>query len=173
MTRYALLLRGINVGGRVVRMADLKVCLEAAGLRQVVTLLQSGNVAFESDLGGPELKKGIETALTERFDYPAKVQVLPMARLAKIIADYPFGTTSESQHDYVLFLENDLAKDLINEPCEMAPGEKVAAGDGVVYWRVDKGSTLKSNFAKLLTKSKYKAFNTNRNIRTLRKLTAL
>jgi uncharacterized protein (DUF1697 family) len=53
---------------------------------------------------------------------------------------------------------------------ELGPQERVAAGEGVVYWRVDKGSTLKSNFAKLLTKAKYRDFNTNRNLNTLRKL---
>lgn len=173
MTRYAVLLRGINVGGRVVKMTDLKGCLEHAGLRQVVTLLQSGNVAFDSELTERELKQVIEVALTDQFDYPAKVQVLSMSHLAQIIKDYPFGTAGENQHDYVIFLENNLEKELIIEPCDLAPGEKVAAGKGVVYWRADKGSTLRSNFAKLLTKAKYKTYNTNRNIKTLRKIITL
>jgi hypothetical protein len=40
----------------------------------------------------------------------------------------------------------------------------------VVYWKAKKGETLTSPLGKLLTKSKYKEFNTNRNINTLRKL---
>jgi hypothetical protein len=40
----------------------------------------------------------------------------------------------------------------------------------VIYWRVDQGKTLRSSFGKLLAKSKYKEFNTNRNINTLQKL---
>lgn len=154
-------------------MADLKVCLEKAGLRSVTTLLQSGNVVFESKLTAPELKQLIETTLTETFGYPAKAQVLLLETLAAIVNDYPFGTAGDNQHDYVIFLENGLEKDLAGEPCKLAVGEQAAAGQGVVYWRVDKGSTLKSTFAKLLTKAKYKDFNTNRNLKTLKKMLAL
>ena len=75
-----------------------------------------------------------------------------------------------SQHDYVIFLENGLERDLANETVELGSQERVAAGDGVVYWRVDKGSTLTTSFAKLLTKAKYREHNTNRNLNTLRKL---
>ena len=50
MARYVALLRGINVGGKnPIRMADLKACLEADGLRSVVTYIQSGNVLFDAD----------------------------------------------------------------------------------------------------------------------------
>ncbi len=173
MTKYVVLLRGINVGGRIIKMADLKACLEKAGLQNVVTLLQSGNVVFESDMSAPELKKLIESSLSARFGYPAKAQVLAMDSLRAIVASYPFGTAGDSQHDYVIFLENGLEKELAGEPCDLNAGEQVAAGRGVIYWRVDKGSTLKSAFAKLLTKAKYKDFNTNRNIKTLLKMLAL
>ncbi|HVI60804.1 MAG TPA: DUF1697 domain-containing protein [Candidatus Saccharimonadales bacterium] len=173
MTKYALFLRGINVGGRTVRMADLKTCLDKAGLENVVTLMQSGNVVFESEKDTTALKQLIEGTLKATFGYPAKVQVLAMDQLADIVERYPFGAAGDSQHDYVIFMENGLEKELAQESYESAPGEKLAAGQNVVYWRVDKGSTLKSNFAKLLTKAKYKDFNTNRNLKTLRKLLAL
>ncbi|HVX47962.1 MAG TPA: DUF1697 domain-containing protein [Candidatus Saccharimonadales bacterium] len=174
MNRYAVFLRGINVGGRIIKMADLKACLEKAGLEDVKTLLQSGNVVFTSGQDSTAaLKSTIETALSETFDYPAKVQVLTMQDLSKIVEKYPFGMAGDDQHDYVIFMENGLEKELAAESCSRAPREQVAAGPGVVYWRVDKGSTLKSDFAKLLAKSKYRQFNTNRNIRTLRKMLAL
>ena len=68
------------------------------------------------------------------------------------------------------FMERGLEKDLAAEKVALGKDEWVEAGDGVVYWRVDKGSTLQSPFGKLLTKAKYRDFNTNRNLRTLRKL---
>ena len=44
------LVRGINVGGASrVAKADLAAAFEAAGFREVMTLLQSGNVVFVSD----------------------------------------------------------------------------------------------------------------------------
>lgn len=151
-------------------MADLKVCLQKAGLRNVSTLLQSGNVIFESGLEGAQLKQTIESALTKSFKYPAKVQVLPLETLQKIIDQYPFGNAGDAQHDYVIFMENGLEEDLVTEQDDLAPGEQIQAGKGVVYWRVDKGSTLKSAFAKQLTRAKYKDCNTNRNLKTLRKI---
>lgn len=170
MTNYVAFLRGVNVGGRIVKMADLKTSLEKAGFENVQTFLQSGNVLIESDKDDAVLKREIESLLSKTFGYDAKVQILSLAKLQKIIKDYPFGKAGASQHDYVIFLENGLEDEIINDEYSLADGEKLKAGDGVVYWRVDKGSTLKSNFSKLLSKSKYKDFNTTRNIKTLQKI---
>lgn len=172
MARYVAFLRGVNVGGWIIKMADVRACLTEVGLHKIATLLQSGNVLFESDAGPAELKQLIETALSQRFGYPARAQVLSSDALRQIVAAYPFGTAAADQHDYVVFIENELEKELLQEKYQLAPGEKVQAGRGVVYWRVDKGHTLKSSFAKVLTKAKYKDFNTNRNLKTLRKLLA-
>lgn len=173
MKKYAAFLRGVNVGGRIIKMAELKACLEKAGLTGVTTLLQSGNVVFEDGQDAAGLKELIESALTETFGYPAKAQVVPLDKLARVIERYPFGSAADTQHDYVIFMENGLEEDLTGETYRLAPGEQVQAGEGVVYWRVDKGSTLKSDFAKLLTKAKYRDFNTNRNLKTLRKVLAI
>jgi uncharacterized protein (DUF1697 family) len=170
MKLWVALLRGVNVGGRTIKMAELRTALEGAGFENVETVLQSGNVTFDSSDGPARLKSKLETALRERFGYDAKVQVVERDRLSKIIEEYPFGKADASRHDYVIFLERGLEKELAGEEVELGAQERVAAGHGVVYWRVDKGSTLKSNFAKLLTKSKYRDFNTNRNLNTLRKL---
>src|SRR3954470_10617494 len=56
MTRYAALLRGINVGGnKKVSMADLRELASGLGLQNPKTLLQSGNLVFE-DKGRPPLR---------------------------------------------------------------------------------------------------------------------
>ena len=172
--RYVALLRGINVGRRTIKMADLKACFEGMAFKSVSTILQTGNVVFEANPTGSypveDLKGKIEVGLIKTFDYPAKAQVLSVENLKKIVHNYPFDMAESDQHDYVVFLENNLEQSLLAEPYALAKNERVKAGNGVVYWRVDKGDTLKSSFAKFLTKTKYKNFNTNRNIKTLRKL---
>jgi uncharacterized protein (DUF1697 family) len=169
MAKYVAFLRGVNVGGRVVKMAELKVCFEQAGFKNVSTLLQSGNVVFESDKTEPALKNQIEELLTKTFNYPAKVQVISLDNLKKIVDANPFSGVPAEYHQYVVFIENDLETALVAEAGKQL-GEEVAAGRGVVYWKVQKGQTLKSPFAKLLTKSKYKQFNTNRNLNTLQQI---
>ena len=170
MKHWVALLRGVNVGGRTIKMAELRSTLEEAGLVNVETVLASGNVTFDAADGAARLKERLESSLRERFGYDARVQVIERDRLRKIIDAYPFGKADPSQHDYVIFLEGGLENELAAEKVELGAQERVAAGNGVVYWRVDKGSTLKTNFAKLLTKPKYRDFNTNRNLNTLRKL---
>ena len=50
ITRYIVLLRGINVGGNnIIKMADLKTCFQEMGFDSVVTYIQSGNVLFDSN----------------------------------------------------------------------------------------------------------------------------
>src|SRR4051794_9696416 len=50
MTRYLVLLRGINVGGRnKVPMAPLRAALEKLGYTNVSTYIASGNVILSSD----------------------------------------------------------------------------------------------------------------------------
>lgn len=44
MTKYAALLRGVNVGGITMKMADMRDALETAGFAGVTTVLASGNV---------------------------------------------------------------------------------------------------------------------------------
>ena len=169
MTKYVAFLRGINVGGRIVKMAELKACCEGAGLQNVSTVLQTGNVIFESDES--ELKSVIESALTKTFEYPAKAQIIELDELRQIIKSYPFDSSDENMQHYVIFMENDLEKVLFNVVESLDTQiDSLAEGNGVLYWRVQKGMTLKSVFAKFLTKSKYRLYNTIRNIKTLKKL---
>src|SRR6478609_734639 len=105
MTKYAALLRGVNVGGRIIKMAELKTCLEKAGLAEVETLLQSGNVTFKSDKNEAQLKLQIEKTLTDIFNYPAKVWVLSLDKLKKIVEANPYADAPKDYHQYVVFIE--------------------------------------------------------------------
>ena len=57
MTRYLAFLRGVNLGKRQTKSADLKAVFESLGYAGVKTLITSGNVLFET--GAPKgLKAG-------------------------------------------------------------------------------------------------------------------
>ncbi len=53
MPGYVVLLRAVNVGGRFVKMAELRAALTAAGFTDVETHIQSGNVAVSSRRRSP------------------------------------------------------------------------------------------------------------------------
>jgi len=169
--RYVAFLRGINVGGRTMKMADLEACFDEMGFDDVTTVLQTGNVVFSSSRGLVVLKRTIETGLARTFDYPARVEVYKLAQLRQIIEVSPYDGSDPKLHSYVVFFEDGLERQLIAEATELDNKiERIQVGDGVLYWQVPKGSTLKSDVAQFLTKARYKDFHTNRNINTLRKI---
>ncbi|MDI6723867.1 MAG: DUF1697 domain-containing protein [Methanobacterium sp.] len=45
--KYIALLRGINIGSKRIKMADLIKSLESMNVKNVKTYLQSGNVIFD------------------------------------------------------------------------------------------------------------------------------
>ena len=165
------LLRGINVGGRTIPVAELKVVFSEMDLDNVKTVLQTGNVIFSSDRSLSSLKQLIEAALSERFNYPAHVHVHRMVQLRQIVEASPFEGTDSRTHSYVVFFVDGLEQKLMAEAKDLdSKVESIEVGDGVVYWQVVKGNTLQSSFAKYLTKARYRGFHTNRNINTLRKI---
>lgn len=172
MATYVSFLRGINVGGRTVRMAELKACYEKAGFSDVTTLLQSGNVTFTGAKSSSEaVGAALEKAVSSRFNYPAKILVLKQSELKPIVDKYPFDSSDADYQHYILFLRAGLVDELASSAGELdAKIEAIAKGNSVLYWKVLKGMTLKSPFAKVLTKSKFKDFHTSRNINTVRKL---
>jgi uncharacterized protein (DUF1697 family) len=87
MPVFIALIRGINVGGhKKIRMADLKTSCEALGLRDVRTLLQSGNVVFQTDIKDrARLAKEIAGVL----GVEAKVILRSAEELRKVVAANP------------------------------------------------------------------------------------
>lgn len=171
MTRFVALLRGVNVGGITVKSAPLAAMARDIGLEDVRTVLASGNLVFTADERAPALKRRIEKALGDTFGYDAWIVLATADHVAAVIDDYPFDER-EGYHPYVVFGSEQAVLDEIVEAAAGLPDgdEKVAPGDGVVYWECPRGSTLHMPFSKLIGKAKYRSTTTTRNLRTLRKV---
>ena len=64
MSRYIAFLRAVNVGGRIVKMEELRKHFAALGLANAETLIASGNVIFDSAAkSATGLQKRIEDGL--------------------------------------------------------------------------------------------------------------
>ena len=171
MARYALFLRGVNVGGVKLTMAAVAQALADAGLANVTTILASGNVLLESRSETALVKEKAERALRAEFGYDAWVLAYDMDEIAEISAAYPFDREVEGHHSYVTFV-NEAA--VLHELAELAEqprsGEKAEAGSGVIYWQVPSGATLDSTIGKTMGKKRYKSATTTRNLRTIEKV---
>ncbi|KKC37810.1 hypothetical protein WH87_08940 [Devosia epidermidihirudinis] len=111
MTRYLALLRGVNLGKRQVKSADLKAAFEAMGFANVKTLLASGNVLFDADKAD---RAAIEAALEARFGFDIGTVLRTTDALRDLIALDPFKGRAEDSDTklYVTFLDADAAHTL-------------------------------------------------------------
>ncbi|MFJ8648384.1 DUF1697 domain-containing protein [Streptomyces sp. NPDC093546] len=109
-TRYAALLRGINVGGhRKVPMAELRTVLAGLGLDDVQTYLQSGNAVFGSESGAGEegLRAELERAIEQHFGFPVDCLVRggPYLRAVADACPFPAAELEGKQLHVTFFSE--------------------------------------------------------------------
>lgn len=171
--RYVALLRGINVGGRtLVRMADLRMCVESLGFGAVSTYIASGNVLFESEDDDPaELATTIESAIEKRFGLPVKVVVLDEEAYARIVQAIPKRWIGDATlRANVAFLRRGTdAKQVVRELKPDAAIEEVKAVAGAILWATRRDSVDRSVMRKLIGGAAYKEL-TVRNLNTTLKL---
>ncbi len=113
MSRLVAFLRGINLGKRRVKMADLRAHFETAGLENVATFIASGNVVFDAPPGGnlSGLERRLEKHLEEGLGFFTNVIIRPLGQVDDV-ARLPL--VSEAEADgftvHVFFLGSNLAK---------------------------------------------------------------
>ena len=92
MTRYALLLRGVNVGAKnSLPMAELRAMLAALGCSDVQTYVQSGNAVFGTKRGEAAITKAIERALEAYMGRQIATTLRTADRMTAIIDGNPFA----------------------------------------------------------------------------------
>lgn len=88
---WGVFLRGINLGKRQIKMAELKTCLEAAGFAEVKTVLASGNVRLVGEGSAEAVRARLEKAIADQFGFAVGVVLRSEAELAAMLRDHPFG----------------------------------------------------------------------------------
>ena len=171
MSSYAVFLRGVNVGGITIRMADLKEALKPRSFSAVKTLLASGNVVLSSELPAAGVKTEFEACLRESFGYDAWVVVLAAERVSELVAACPYPADDTSTHTYItLGSDAGVLAELYEAGTALGGAELTRLGPEALAWLAPAGGTLDSPFSKLSSKPKYKAFTTTRNLRTMNRV---
>ncbi|HVW91493.1 MAG TPA: DUF1697 domain-containing protein [Devosia sp.] len=89
MIRHAAFLRGVNLGQRTTKSADLVAAFAGMGFAGAKTLIASGNVLFEAD-PAPDLAERIEAGLAAHFGFDIGVVLRTDAELRAMVAADPF-----------------------------------------------------------------------------------
>lgn len=173
--KQIVLLRGVNVGGRnKVAMLALRDALEAAGMQNVVTYVQSGNVVLDSTTKADALERACEGVIADAFGLDVGVVVRTRAELAKIVARDPLGDVAEQEKLYqVMFCAQKPAKDALAKVAELAvDGEQLIAHGREIYAWLPHG-VGRSKLAAQLSRQDLGVLATARNWTTVKKLLAL
>lgn len=138
MASFVALLRAVNVGGRTIRMEELRALFCGMGFGDVRTMLASGNVLFKTDAKSEAtLEERISKSLEAHFGYEVKTFVRTAAEMAAVAAS---PVTSEAERSKaaavnVAFLERALTakeREAVLALCSEVDELRVAGRE--VYW---------------------------------------
>lgn len=148
-------------------MAQLKTELEIAGLKNVQTYIQSGNLIFESELVSNQISELIESVLAQKFSILAPVFTFKTNYLKSILEKNPFFkedpkkvaigflSTSAEQTDFIQ-IENEQFE--IDQNCIY------------IYYPSGMG---KSKFTNKVIEARLGLISTMRNLNTCNKLVSI
>jgi uncharacterized protein (DUF1697 family) len=177
MTRYAALLRGVNVGGKnKIPMPELKVLFEKQGFKNVLTYINSGNIIFDSDLSETDVTVVCKTAITDKFGLDIPVRVTTASELQEVINNTPdwWGNHADSTHDAIFVIP----PMTVNEVCEKVgvvkpEYERAEYYKRIILWSAPRATFSRTRFSKIIGNKEIKNAVTIRNANTTRKILQL
>lgn len=106
------LLRGVNVGGNILKMDRLRELCAALGAKNARTYVQSGNIVFEAAGSPSSWEAKLEKKLAGESRLPVSVMVRSAAEISTVLAGNPFmkEKTIDTARLAVTFLQQVPAK---------------------------------------------------------------
>ena len=177
MTRYALLVRGINVGGKnKVVMAQLRQELAELGLENVETYINSGNIFFDSSKARTKLVESLQGFFEEYYPFIKSFSLLSQKDYEEELRNLPDWWFQEIARKDVLFYTEGLDRESVEEKLlALDLGEEVIHfGKLAVFWgKFSEASYAKTAYHKHLMKMPFYRQMTIRNANTFDKIGTL
>ncbi len=177
MSIHVALLRGINVGGRnLVAMSDLRDLLGDLGFTGVRTLLQSGNLVFQSDrLTGATLERLLEKETSKRLGVSADYVIRSAEEWETIVARNPCAKEAKSDpsHLVVMFLKSAPSATHVDALQASIKGPEIIRCDRKQLYVVYPAGIGRSKLTGTLIEQKLGSRGTARNWNTILKIAAL
>jgi len=173
MTRYIAFLRAINVGGRMVKMEDLRKHMALPGFKNITTYIQSGNVLFDTtETNVDVLVTKIEAKLLKALGYEVKTLIRTIPQLESIIKKCPFKNVPEDMALHLSMLSATPDKTLVSALLELqTDNEQFRVAGEDIYILVKKGAYGETKFSNTFLEKKLKVAATTRNWATINKMT--
>jgi uncharacterized protein (DUF1697 family) len=177
MTIHIALLRGINVGGHnLIAMSDLRQLFADLGFPGAKSLLQSGNVVFQSpQAADADVERRLEKETAERLGVAADFIVRSANEWQKIVARNPFPEQAKKDpsHLLVMFLKSAPPAKNLDSLQSAIQGPEIIRGDGKQLYIVYPAGIGQSKLTAGLIERKLGIRGTARNWNTVLKLGAL
>ena len=174
MTRYALLVRGINVGGKnKVVMAQLRLELTGLGLENVETYINSGNIFFTSTAPKAQLVEKLEVFFEVHYPFIQSFSLLSHEDYEEELNNLPDWWTKDLARKDVLFYTEDLDVDRAIEKVNSLElvDEVLHFGKLGIFWgKLSEASYSKTAYHKHLLKMPFYRQITIRNAKTFDKI---
>lgn len=156
MSRYILLLRGINVGGKnLLPMKSLVMLLEHLGCVHVKTYIQSGNAVLDTSKQSHILAEQIQASIQKAYGFIPSVLLLKQEDFVQAMANNPFPEAEPDEKNlHVGFLVSTSSNlDLNSLESIRAQSERFQLIDRVFYLHAPDGigrSKLAASSEKIL-----------------------
>ncbi|MEO7277189.1 MAG: DUF1697 domain-containing protein [Sphingomicrobium sp.] len=131
MTGYVALLRGVNLGKRQLKMADLKHIAVQLGLDNPRTFIASGNLLFSSAEPESVLRMALEAALRDHMGASVDVMVRTAAEMAAVARANPFAGEPGNQVAAIFLAQAPDAEALVE--AKNVGDERMALGTREIY----------------------------------------
>ena len=174
MTRYALLVRGINVGGKnKVVMAQIRQELTELGLEKVETYINSGNIFFTSTDPKAQLVEKLESFFEIHYPFIQSFSLLSQEDYEAELENLPDWWTKDLARKDVLFYTESLDVDQVIEKVNglKLKDEVVHFGRLGIFWgKLFEESYYATAYHKYLLKMPFYRNITIRNAKTFDKI---
>lgn len=173
MKTFVILLRGVTPAGKnKVLMAPLRAALDKAGLRNVRTYIQSGNIIATSNLSQSKLEKLVHVVIENNFGGDITVIARTAEKFKDIMKKNPFARAEKSRLYFSLLAprpDSKLIKEFLS--IDFSPDRVQVVDDAIYTLYATKHSD--SKFNNNFFERKLKIAASTRNFNTMAKLVEL
>ena len=174
MTRFALLVRGINVGGKnKVVMSQLRQELTELGLENVETYINSGNIFFDTNIARIQLVEDLKGFFEEHYPFIQSFSLFSDEDYEEELRNLPDLWNHEIARKDVLFYTEGLDRESVEEKLlALKLGDEVLHFGrlGIFWGKLSEATYSKTAYHKHLLKTPFYRNITIRNANTFDKI---